>query len=63
MSTDETNLLSKGLKFVPTPTLAENRVRRQLLKYIYHGQNNKLHPFYVKSNWEPPVQLSIALET
>ena len=21
------------------------------------------HPFYVKSNWEPPVQQSVALET
>ena len=33
------------------------------LKYIYHGQNSKMHPFYVKSNWEPPVQPSVALET
>ena len=22
-----------------------------------------MHPFYVKSNWEPPVQPSVALET
>ena len=30
--------------------------RRMRLKYIFHGQNKSIHPFYVKSNWEPPVQ-------
>ena len=33
------------------------------LKYIFHGQNKSIHPFYVKSNWEPPVQPSVTLET
>jgi len=33
------------------------------LKYIFHGQNKSIHPFYVKSNWEPPVQPSVRLET
>jgi len=28
------------------------------LKYIFHGQNKSIHPFYVKSNWEPPFQPS-----
>ena len=32
------------------------------LKYISHGQNKSIHPFYVKSNWEPPVQPSVPLE-
>ena len=74
MSTDEINLLSKGLKFIPTPTMGETRIKRQLLqdfkqferrmrlKYIFHGQEKEPHPFYVKSHWEPPVQSSVALE-
>ena len=32
------------------------------LKYIFHRQNKSIHPFYVKSNWEPPVQPSVTLE-
>ena len=32
MSTDEINLLSKGLKFIPTPTMGETRIKRQLLQ-------------------------------
>ena len=31
--------------------------------YIFRGQNKEPHPFYVKSNWMPPVQPSIALES
>ena len=37
--------------------------RRMRLKDIFHGKENKQHPFYVKSSWEPPVQKSVALET
>ena len=34
------------------------------LQYIFHGEENKPHPFHVKSHWEPPaIQLSVALET
>ena len=33
------------------------------LQYIFHGKENKQHPFYVKSTWEPSVQQSVALET
>ena len=33
------------------------------LKYIFHGQNNKPHPYHVKSNWIPQVQPSVALES
>ena len=30
---------------------------------MFHGQNKEPHPFHVKSNWEPPIQPSVALET
>ena len=33
------------------------------LRYIFHNKENEQHPFHVKSNWEPPVQQSVALET
>ena len=32
------------------------------LKYMFHGKNREVHPFYVKSDWSPPVQPSVALE-
>ena len=68
-------LLSRGLKFIPTPVTKENLIRRQLLadfnqfarrmrlQYIFHEEENEPHPFHVKSDCEPPVQLSVALET
>ena len=33
------------------------------LKYIFHAENKEPHPFQVKSDWEPPVQNSVALES
>ena len=31
---------------------------------MFHGKKNKEpHPFHVKSNWTPPIQPSIALES
>ena len=33
------------------------------LKYIFHGKDKEPHPFHVKSDWNPPVQPSFALET
>ena len=75
MTTDQINLLSKGLKFIPTPTVKENAVRKELLldfkqfarrmrlRYIFHNRDKEQHPFHVKSDWEPPVQPSVALET
>jgi len=68
MSTDQINLLAKGLKFIPTPFTEEARIKRQLLKdfqqfarrmrlkYIFHDKDNKQNPFHVKSDWEPPVR-------
>ena len=75
MTTDQINLLSKGLNFIQTPVLDENHIRQQLLldfkqfarrmrlRYIFHNKESEQHPFHVKSNWEPPVQQSVALET
>ena len=69
------NLLSWGLKFVPAAVTNTTNIRRQLLQdfelfakrmplqYIFHGQNKEPHPFHVKSNWMPPVQQSVALES
>ena len=73
--TAQINLLSRGLKFIPTPSIAENRIKQQLLQdfenfarrmclqFIFQGQDNERHPFYLRSNWVPPVQPSAALET
>ena len=33
------------------------------LKYIFHEGNKEPHPFHVKSDWNPPVQKSVALES
>ena len=75
LTTEQINLLSRGLKFIPTPVMKENQIRRQLisdfnqfarrmrLQYIYHDQNTEQHPFHVKSSWIPPIQRSVALET
>ena len=76
ISTHETNLLSRGLmKFIQTPIPDKNRVRQKLLqdfkhfarrmrlRYIFNNKDSEQHPFHVKSNWEPPVQPSVALET
>ena len=75
LTTEQINLLSRGLKFIPTPVMKENQIRSQLisdfnqfarrmrLKYIYHGKDTVPHPFHVKSSWIPPVQRSVALES
>ena len=75
LSNDEINLVSRGLKFVPTPTTKETALRKQLLtdfsdsarrmrlQFTYHGKDKNIHPLYVKSNWEPPAQQSVTLES
>ena len=30
---------------------------------MFHGKNKEVNPFYVKSDWNPPVQPSVALES
>ena len=74
LTTDEINLLSKGLRFIPSPHTNTDSVKKQILRdfnqfarrmrlrYIYHGRRKMKHPFCVKSNWEPPVQRSVTLE-
>ena len=74
LTDEQDTLLSCGLKFIPTPMTKENLIRHQLLadfnqfarwmrlQYIFHGEENEPHPFHVKSDWEPPVQPSVALE-
>ena len=75
LTRDEINLLSRGLNYIPTPVTNDSHIRKTLLKdfaaferrmrlqFIFHGSDKKPHPFHVKSNWEPPVQPSVALET
>ena len=70
------DLISRGLKFIPvSKTINKSKIRLELqqdfedypkrmrLKYIFHGNKKEIHPFYVKSNWNPPVQPSISLES
>ena len=33
------------------------------LKYVFYGHNRNVHPFYVKSNSNPPVQKSVTLKS
>ena len=75
LTRDQINLLSRGLKYIPTPVTNKSHIRKELFKdfatfarrmrlqFIFHGQNKEPHPFHVKSNWEPPIQPSVALET
>ena len=37
--------------------------RQMRLQFIFHDRDKKPHPFHVKSNWERPVQSSVALKT
>ena len=69
------NLISRGLQFIPTPLTNERHIRTQLLndfkafvkrmrlQYSFYGQDKEPHSFHVKSNWEPPVQPSVTLES
>ena len=75
LTDNQVNMISKGLKFVPTPVTDEKNIKRQLLQdfekfarrmrlqYIFHTKNTEPHPFHVKSDWVPPVQKSVALES
>ena len=72
---DQINLLTKGLKFIPTPVTKQTQIRQQLLSdfdqfarrmhlvYIFRGENNNPDPYHVKSAWKPPIQRSVALES
>ena len=75
LTDSKVSLLSRGLKFIPTPATIETRIKQQLLRdfeqfarrirllYVFHRQNREPHPFHVKSTWMPHVQHSVALES
>ena len=75
LTDEQISLLSRGLKFIPVPVTKENLIRRQLindfdhfarrmrLQYIFNEEDSEPHPFHVKSDCNPPVQSSVALET
>ena len=64
----QVSLLSRGLKFIPTPATDETRIKQQLLRdfeqfarrmillYIYHGQNIEPHPFHPRFNTLLPLR-------
>ena len=68
-------MLAKGLKFILTLVTNDNQIRQQLLhdfelfarrmrlRYMYYCTEKEQHPFYTKSNWNPPVKQSVALES
>ena len=73
LTNDEIKLLSRGLKFIPTPPVPSSNkpllkdfdhfVRTMRLKYMFAKERKtSAHPFHVKSTWQPPVQNSVALE-
>jgi len=73
LSNDEVKLLSRGLKFIPTPPVPSSNksllkdfdifARTMRLKYMFaYKWKTSAHPFQVKSTWQPPVQNSVALE-
>ena len=71
----QVSVISKGLKLIPARVVDENKIRRQLLRdfdffarrmrlqYIFLAESRELHPFHVKSNWTPPLQKLVALES
>ena len=73
LSDDEVKLLSRGLKFIPTPLVPtsnksllkdfNNFARTMRLRYLFaNRKKTTAHPFHVKSTWQPPIQNSVALE-
>ena len=73
LSDDEVKLLSRGLKFIPTPPVPTSNksllkdfdrfARTMRLKYMFaNKKKTTAHPFHVKSTWQPPMQSSVALE-
>ena len=72
LTDQEIALLAKGLKFIPTPEKPASQknlirdfntfARSMRLKYIFADSKSNPRPFYVRSNWQPPPQPSVALE-
>ena len=73
LTNKEVKLLSRGLKFIPTPPVPSSNkcllkdfdhfARTMRFKYVFaKKQKTSAHPLHVKSTWQPPVQNSVALE-
>ena len=41
----------------------EQFARHIRLQFIFHWENSDFHPFHVKSDWIPPIQPSVTLES
>ena len=76
LTDSQVNLLSRDLKFIPTPAKNETRIKQQLLRgdfkqfarrmrllYIFSPKTREPHPFHVKSTWMHQVQHYVALES
>ena len=75
LSSDEKDLLSRGLSFCPKPSKIDRFqlkediqqfFRRLRLKELFHeseGDNDEIPRFRKKSNWTPPCNRDPALET
>ena len=73
LSDFKVKLLSRGLKFIPTPLVPtsnksllkdfNNFARTMRLRYLFaNRKKTTAHPLHVKSTWQPPIQNSVALE-
>ena len=64
LSDNEYLLLSRGLKFIPTPFVKgakaevlrdfDELARKMRCRYLYHDNVNEIHPFKSKSGYTPP---------
>lgn len=64
LSANEYMLLSRGLKFIPTPfvkgakaevlTDFDELARKMRCRYLYHDNSNEIHPFKSKTGYTPP---------
>ena len=65
ISDNEYMLLSRGLKFIPTPSVKFAKqsllkdfnefVRKMRCRFLYHNNTEKIHPFKLKTNHTPPI--------
>ena len=66
---NQVNVISKGLKFVPTPVTDEKNIRRQLLQgcecvySTYSTQKVQTRTHFTSNQTIPPVKKSVALES
>ena len=71
LTDQEIALLAKGLEFIRTPEKPASQknlirdfssfARSMRLKYKFADSKSNPHPFYVRSNWQPPSQPSVAV--